>query len=371
MPSYRIAKRPDSPRWYVCWTEGRRSYRVPTGTESREEAQQFLTAFCLERDRPANAQPEDLGIAQVLTWYYDEHASKLPSAEQADIAISHLNKFYGASRLDAINGVSHAKYEAQRRAKGIGWQTINRERMVLRAALNHAHRHHGLVIAPHVPTIPASHPENAPVEPKGRPLSVAELRALYHASEGHMRRLVLILVGTLCRPDAAKDLQPDKQCDFTHGLIDLNPQGRKQTKKHRPVIPMVGFLRKELRKARGHAIQFRGEKIGSTKTAWRALRDKAGLDARVTPYSIRHTVARWLRANKVPGDQVSVMLGHRPAGSSRTDLVYAPFEPGYCKDAVRALVSLHRLIHRKARQTRAKTNVDKNRPVKKKPVKPR
>lgn len=362
MPNYKLVKRPDSPKWYIGWSERGRSIRVPTGTEDKRQAELTLAALRLEREKPAEAQPDDLSIAQVLTWYYDEHASKRPSADQADIAIAHLNRFFGASRVSAVNSVNHMAYELERRGAGIGWQTINRERMVLRAALNHAKRHHGLMIVPDVPTIPENHEDNRPVEPKGRPLSVPELSRLYEASEGHMRTFLLILMGTVCRPDAARDLEPSKQCDFTHGLIDLNPPGRKQTKKYRPVVPMAPFLRKELKKVKeGPAVAFHGLKIATNmKTGWRAMRDGAKLDKRVTPYSIRHTVSRWLSSKRVPRDQIGIMLGHRPLNTKRTDLIYAPFEPGYCREAVRAIQDLYRQVtHSKTRQTRASDNVDK------------
>lgn len=356
MPKYRLAKRPDSPRWYVVWTEGRRSRRVPTGTEDERQAELILQAFSLEQAKPKEVAPAGLAIADVLRWYYDAHASKRPSAEQADIAIRHLNRFYGASRVSAINSATHTDYERQRRTAGVGWQTINRERMVLRAALRYAGKHHGLTAVPHVPAIAEDHPENAPVEPKGRPLTLEELARLIQAAKSpHMRRFVLILMGTMCRPAAARDMTA-RQLDFEHGLIDLNPKGRRQTKKYRPIVPMTDFLRRELKGAKGYVLQYHGEPIASTKTAWRAMRTDAKLDAEVNPYSIRHTMARELRRRKVPGDQVAIMLGHRPVGTSRTDLVYAPYEPGYCEDAAKALDAVYREV---ARQWRAKRGAGK------------
>lgn len=294
-------------------------------------------------------------ISQVLRWYYDEHASKKPSADQADIAIKHLNAFYGAARISAINDGTHETYERQRRDAGIGWQTINRERMVLRAALRHA-RKHGLTAIPEVPAIREDHHENAPVEPKGRPLALKELASLISAAQSeHMRRFILVLMGTVCRPDAARDLKRD-QLDFEHGLIDLNPKGRKQTKKYRPIVPMTKFLRRELAKVKKYVIEYHGGPIASTKTAWRQMRTDAKLDEKVNPYSIRHTMARELRKRKVPGDQISVMLGHRPRDTSRTDLIYAPYEPGYCEDAAKALDAVYREV---ARHWRAKRPVEK------------
>jgi len=351
MPDYRLAKIPGSPRWYITWTEGHRSFRRTTGTADREQATQVLAAFVLEAARGPVVEPADVEVREVLETYYREHASKRPSAEQARIAKAHLIAFYGVARGTAVTAKSHSMYEEKRRLQGAGFQTINRERMVLRAAFNHSRRHHGLTVVPYVPTIPEDHPDNDPVEPKGRPLKLGEVTALLKAcAYVHEWRFLQMLIGTLCRPDAAFDFEPDKQADFEHGLIDLSPPGRKQTKKFRPVVPMPRFLRDEFKRAgKGPFIAYHGEGIRSSKTAFRRMRADAGLDERVNPYSLRHTIARELRRRGVPGDQISIMLGHRPPNTKRTDLIYAPYEPGYCQDAKRAIESIWATVARNLR----------------------
>lgn len=357
MPEYRLIKRKDSPRWFITWTEGRRSKRVSTSTEDHAQAVRTLHLYALEKDKPVEATPDQIAITQVLGWYWEEVGSKLPSKEQAMISITRFNDFYGDARVALVNQVTHDSYQKMRFEAGVGWQTINRERMVLRAALNHARKRHGLMTVPHVPSILASDPEAAPVEPRGRPLTIAELASLYLAAKSpHMRLFILVLLGTLCRPDAAKNLKLEGQMDFENRLIHLNPKGRKQTKKRRPTIPMASFLYNTLKDAkRTYVIEYHGEPIASTKTAWRHLRAAAGLGTDVNPYSIRHTMSRELRRRKVPGDQLSVMLGHRPDNASRTDLVYAPYEPGYCKEATQAVEGVFRdLMLEIARHLRAK-----------------
>ena len=62
---------------------------------------------------------------------------------------------------------------------------------------------------------------------------------------------------------------------------------------------------------------------------WRLARDAAGLDERVTPYSIRHGMARELRKRRVPTEQIKVFLGRLPSGSDATTSIYAPCEPDF------------------------------------------
>ena len=73
---------------------------------------------------------------------------------------------------------------------------------------------------------------------------------------------------------------------------------------------------------------------------WDLLREEAGLDERVTPYSIRHGMAREMRKRKVPKEQISIFLGHLPKDSDATTSIYAPYEPEYCSEAVAAIESV-------------------------------
>jgi hypothetical protein len=47
-----------------------------------------------------------------------------------------------------------------------------------------------------------------------------------------------------------------------------------------------------------------------------------------------------MRRAKVPADQISIMLGHIPPHSSRTSMIYAPYEPDYARDAAEAIDSI-------------------------------
>jgi integrase len=55
------------------------------------------------------------------------------------------------------------------------------------------------------------------------------------------------------------------------------------------------------------------------------MRQEAGLDERVHPYSIRHTVARRMRQSGVPAWEVAAQLGHKSRDYRTTEL-YAAFE---------------------------------------------
>ena len=86
----------------------------------------------------------------------------------------------------------------------------------------------------------------------------------------------------------------------------------------------------------GRLVTFHAYPVKKINKAWRGMRQAAELDAEVNPYSIRHTVARWVRQNGVPAWEVAAQLGHKSRDYRTTEL-YAAFDPAYLQNAVRAI----------------------------------
>ena len=163
-----------------------------------------------------------------------------------------------------------------------------------------------------------------------------ELARLLCDAPDHLRLMLMILIGTACRPEAALELT-GAQLDFDDRLIDLNPRGRAQTKKFRPVVKMPDTLATVLANApSGRLVIFQGRPVKKINKAWRGMRKAAELDEEVNPYSIRHTVARWMRQEGVPAWEVAAQLGHKSRDYRTTEL-YAAFDPAYLENAVRAI----------------------------------
>ena len=218
------------------------------------------------------------------------------------------------------------------REKGLADPTINRTVMVGKAALNRAWQNGEIASVPKLMYLAVSERP-----PKGRPLSVEEVRTLLDCAQSErLYRFIMLMLGTASRPDAIRELTK-KQCDLETGLIHLNSIGRKQTKKYRPTVRMPHQLRPIVEQAEpGHLITYRGQPLKSLNGGWRRLRDAAGLDADVQPYSLRHTMARHLRASGVEAWEVSAQLGHRATGMSITEK-YASVSPGYLTVSLSAI----------------------------------
>jgi integrase len=180
------------------------------------------------------------------------------------------------------------------------------------------------------------------VPPMGRPLSMTEMAALFAAPKPlYLEIFLMIMANTLCRTGAALELGPS-QVEFDYGLVHLNPKGRRQTKKRRPTVPLTKTLRRTLEHLSDERYVFRkGAPVTNIHVAWRKLVRDAGFEAgsRVTPYSIRHSMARALRARRVSMEQLSIFMGHRPADTSPMTIRYAPYDPDFLSDAASAIDS--------------------------------
>jgi integrase len=329
-----LSQRSGSPAWYATSydSEAKRTRRVSLGTDDLEQARQRLLERYLEQHRPQNAPVEAVTLADILLDYYKAHGSHTRSAGNIRTSCAYWVDFFGeASVAEAVIPAQLEAFAGHLTGQGFATAYVQRIMGVGKAALQRAWKRGEIAAVPFIPGVKVDYGE-----PLGRPLKTAELAALLTAAPEHLRLMLIILIGTACRPEAALELT-GAQLDFDDRLIDLNPRGRPQTKKFRPVVKMPEALARLLANApSGRLVTFRGRPVKKINKAWRAMREAAGLDAEVNPYSIRHTVARWLRQNGVPAWEVAAQLGHKSRDYRTTEL-YAAFDPAYLDSAVRAI----------------------------------
>ncbi|MFT3967395.1 MAG: hypothetical protein QM690_16085 [Sphingobium sp.] len=176
-------------------------------------------------------------------------------------------------------------------------------------------------------------------------IGVAELAEMFaYAAEPDKRRgsLHAFLVGTLCtiaRPSSVVDIsvQPSRQQWWPgSSAIDLNPAGRRQTKKFRPMLPVLPLLDEWLRAehadwlaaedglkpSRGWLVNYFGRGVQDVDRAWdsmlRALDYPTGREWR--PYVLRHSLATLCRNGGAERWDLEGFMGHR--APSQTE-VYA------------------------------------------------
>jgi integrase len=330
-----LSQRPGRPHYYITWFDrhSRQTKRVSTGTTDATEALRLLAKWWIRNKELQSEDLRNVPLGVVLDRYYSEHASKLPSAEQASISIGLWKKFCGSLAVSELTPKRQNAFVEWLRARGHNDNYIRRTQSVAIAALNRAHRLGEIASVPPMTLLER-------IDSRRYVLSLREVAALFDAAAtDHFSLWLMIAFATAARPGAILQLKTD-QMDLEHRLIDFNPVGRAQTKKRRPVVPICETLLPYLRNLEpGFVIRWKRdqqEPIKRVQTAFDAARVRAKLNPAITPYSIRHTVAVELRKRGVPMAELAGFLGHKLEQFATTE-IYARYAPDYRGAAVRAV----------------------------------
>jgi len=352
--NYWLSKKPGREHadgaWCRTWYDrrSRQTCRVSLGTTDFQEASLVLATWVVENDRAAKGRPDQVTIDNVLMTYWGDHAQHLPSSRTQWNGLSYWTEFWTGRMVADITPNEQRRFRQWLKSKGANASGIDRILSVGRAALNRAVKWQELSEAPHIFSLETVE-ERRSREPKGRPIAAIELARLMDAAKSrHMLAYLVIAANTLARPGAILDLRR-VQFDEPNCRLDLNPPGRRQNKKFRPILPVTPTLLPWLQgdvEPNARYVAYARAPIESISHAWQLLREEAGIDEKVRPYSIRHGMARELRKRKVPSEQISLFLGHLPKGSDATTSIYAPYEPDYCAEAVAAIESVMAEVRR-------------------------
>ena len=331
---YWLGKKSGRDTWYRYWWDRDRkcNRRASLGTSDLEEAKDILAEwYVAHKELPELSDLDKVLLADVIRVYYEKHAQFLQSHDTSRLNLNRWLDFFepGTTIQEATRPKQIDAFIAKLSKGGLSASYINRILTDGRSAINKAWKDGVISSAPFIKSLNADD-----AQPKGRPMEMDELRLFYHTASGeHLRRFILWTLGTGARPSSVFDLH-SSQIDVERDLIDLNPRGRKQTKKIRPEVKLPKHLKPFVRD--GHQITFRGKPVKDVKTAWRNQRAACGLDNQVQPYSLRHTIARHLRASGVPAWEVAAQLGHKKKEHSITE-IYAPMDPSYLGQCVAAI----------------------------------
>jgi integrase len=175
-------------------------------------------------------------------------------------------------------------------------------------------------------------------------------------------RFVMIALNTWARPEAIVDLRTDRQVDWVFGVVDLNPPGRRQTKKYRPKIKLTEHLGDWLRHWDAAApMMWNNRPVTTMKRTFKrhaVARDLPNF----TQDTIRHFMATYVRqaTPRVSKEQRDIWLGHN---DQRTASWYEHRDPEFLDDAQRATESVIEELQRhteralSARKLRAKSSL--------------
>ena len=273
-------------------------------------------------------QSERTAGSIVAAYQADRAANEVVSLSRMKDAWKAMRNFWDSVRPEMIDEEMAKAYAAQRRA---GPATVRYELSHLAVALRWAERKKIIERAPSVwrPAAPDR------VE---RHLSRADFKKLLNGTVApHARLYMLLGIFTAARPSALLDLTWDR-VDFERGTINLNPAGRQQTAKRRPVVALndqaIEALKLAYEARQSQWVVERGaKKVASIKKAFSAASERSGVHA--TPYTLRHSAAVWMAEAAVPMSQIAQFMGHDD--SATTERHYARFSPTYLRGAANAL----------------------------------
>ena len=307
---------------------GRTSCRS-TGTRDFQLAQKILANFILlgEQDRmilasteaPPMMVREAIGDpeedAEATQSYWHEHVLRnVVGVDTQRYAARKLLQHFGHLAVKDVRPHHIAAYVDARRSGALGKPsvdgTIARELSVLNAAFQHQVKARRLK-SDDAPLVELPKPS----EPKDRWLTHEEAAKLLEAAlgEGEGRlprvyRFIALALATGSRKTALLELRKG-QVDLAQRTIRLNPHGRTQTKKRRPLVPISDDLLPIMERVMAEATgDFLLDHPGSIRSSFERVCKAAGLDD-VSPHTLRHTAASWMLQDGVPIEQVAAILG--------------------------------------------------------------
>lgn len=319
MPEYTVQRFRGG--YAIVWSEGgkRRRRRLYAGDRPGAEAE--------ARHVWHSADRSPWTVARLMEAYIQSIAHK-PSYQRRKDAWKAMRLFWERMDPTLIDEQTCRSYAAERRASEA---TVRYEILQVSTALSWGRK------AGHINARPSMWLPDAP-ERKVRHLTHGQFEKFFAGVRAdHAKLYVLLGLYTMARPSAILDLTWDR-IDFDRGLIDLNPAGRKQTAKKRPVVPMHDELRKPLQQAYearqcAYVVEHGAKPVKSVKKAFQAASLRSGVH--VTPYTLRHTGAVWAAEGGISMSALAQFMGHD--NSATTEKHYIQFSPGYLANVTNAV----------------------------------
>lgn len=307
----------------IVWYEGDKRHRRKLDATDRASAE----AEARQRWQQADDSPWTVG--RIIEGYIAELAKDdLPSLQRRKDAWKAMRPFWESVDPSLIDEDMCRDYRDDRT---VADATARYELLLLSTALNWA------VAKTHISDRPAIW-----LPPKDeyqiRYLERDEFERFFEAVRApHARLYVLLGLYTMARPAAILELEWS-QIDFDRRLINLNPSGRRQTAKRRPIVSINDELYEALLAAykarQGTSVIERGaEPIQNIKKAFQAASKRSGVKA--TPYTLRHTGAVRAAEAGISMAELAQFMGHHD--DRTTQRHYARFSPGYLRKVADAV----------------------------------
>ncbi|MDB5683550.1 MAG: hypothetical protein JWM75_1248 [Sphingomonas bacterium] len=361
-----------------------------TGETAHEAGKRALDLqYCLDTGEPPPIYCPSCGqtvasaarylVADAIAAYLDAAASR-PSIDSIRARLNHVLDYLEAEgREDTvcadIDDDWVRRFRTWSAARPVEWRngkgvvTVSRSRspatteesvIQLKTTLNHAFKAKPRKIE-HAPTFETfgrkkvSRPKTVRIDVPAMADMVAY--AFDNPRRKTLQRYLVAGICTLARPDAIFDIDlapTRRQWARDATILDLNPHGRIQTDKHRPIVPVRPWLAGHLTEvldtyeagteaapAPSAFVTWAGDPVDSIKTAWRSMLKELRLPLMddYMPYVIRRSMATTLRESGVDPWQLAGQMGHRLLDTTEIYALHSPSYLGTVQRAIEEVVS--------------------------------
>ena len=245
----------------------------------------------------------------------EDYTSWLSNQKTATAIRHHLKPvltLYGGWQPKRIGPAQVQEFLAEQRKNGLSDVTAYQRAKILRTVLSWAVRMGKMPSSPlAMLRLPA--PKSRSIEPPTR----EEVMRMYEYASPHVQRVLLI--GLSCGPRIGPSELFSLQwsdVDFTAGIMHM-PNADKGVQEASRPVPIRDELMPFMREWRSqdkdckYVINYHGKKVSHIDHAWHKAREAAGIERRITPYSLRHAFPT--EALDVGADikAVAEIMGHK------------------------------------------------------------
>jgi integrase len=357
---YWITRNVGTKTFYVQWYDAdsrqtrRASLKTKSSSEATKKVEKLIANDVTGDPREALAKKPMEFVGQALEYYRTEYVAELRSKDAAESAIDNfLLPRLGSRRIASFRKKDSLDFAKQLEKEGHANSYVSRILSILRSAFNRAEDDDKIPRAPKVPEVRREAEKDA--EPlRGRQLTIPELAHLFDCvADLHVLKFLNAEVNSAARPEAILEARAE-QIEWAHSLFELNPVGRKQTKKFRPFMRIATTWRPWLEPiTSGPIVSYAGQPVKSVKKAMQGLVKRSGLKGRINATSIRHTLGRYMEnVAHVPEREISLFMGHIPVSKKKSTRRYTPANPYHPKYMINAIAAVEAFVREINMQTK-------------------
>jgi len=332
-------------KFYMDYYVDGKKVRRATDAVNVTEARKILRKHTTDRDKgiviPDAKKVRFDTLAQNLRQYYEDQRTRNPY--EANIRISHLEKFFGKTLVIAINPARIRTYIRHRRTHGVKDATIQRELSVLSKLFKVALRDGKIHQAPYIESLGAKARQGEPRQGYFTREDVEFLAPRLPALWRPVLRFGFITGWRI--PSEVLTLKRD-QVDFGEGIVTTTNQTKTDEAREFPfaAFPELREILEEVANGSDYVFHNEGRPLftrqidggvaaRSWQDAFKAATKGTHLEGLV-PHVLRHSAVRNLRDAGVPDDVAKQITGHR------TDDVYERYGLARREDRRRAAEKL-------------------------------